>query len=103
MSLAVDNGNTSLALITARQYDDLESQISQLVVTSMEAGAMAVEISDVVEQHTMRIRNITDRLVLDREYLEAVINSSEAVINNTIDVLVINDEVEVILEEIKVS
>ncbi len=100
---AVENGNASLSLINTRQYEELENQTMQLNITTFEAIATATEFNNIFDQHSIRLRNITDRLVLNRDYLEAVINSSETVINSTIDVSTINNEIEMILNEIQVS
>ena len=98
----MDNGNASLMLIMSRSYDSLAEIITSLSLLSQNALTTAVEFNNIVEEHTSKLRNITDRLTLSRNNLESIINSSEAIINNANVVAVIIRNVEGILNEIQV-
>ncbi len=86
----------------SRSYDNLAQIITSLSLSSQNALTTADEFNNVVEEHTSRLRNITDRLTLNRNNLESIINSSEAIINNANGVFVIIQNVEGILNEIQV-
>ena len=77
--------------------------MDQLALRAEEADFEAAESNDLVEEHTERLRNVSDLLVLSRERLEHVINSSEIVINDAVGVSLVIDEAELILNEIQVN